>query len=138
METTVVPGIKRYMSEGDVRVSPDMNMYEASQQILSAKASGATVVDADGKLVGIISELDCLRALITSVYNGNDPGAALVNEIMEKDVEVADSNADIMDVAKSMLANSRRRRPVLQDGELIGQISCRQILRAITEDLVKE
>jgi CBS domain-containing protein len=134
----VTSGIKRYLAEGDVRVSPKMNMYEAAQQILNNKASGASVVDDDGKLVGVLSELDCLRALMTSVYNGSDPGGSLVNEVMETNVEVADIDADIMDVAASMLDNKRRRRPVLQDGKLVGQISCRQILRAVTEDLNKE
>lgn len=112
-------------------------MYEASQAILNARASGASAVDSEGNLTGVISKLDCLRALITSVYNGNDPGGALVSEIMETNVEIADLDADIMDVATSMLANKRRRRPVMSNGELVGQISCRQILRAITEDLEK-
>ena len=128
-------GLQRFLAQGDVRVKPEMNMYEASQAILSARASGASVVDDDGNLVGVISELDCLRALITSVYNGNDPGGALVSEIMETNVETAELGADILEVATSMLENKRRRRPVLNDGELVGQISCRQILRAITEDL---
>lgn len=128
-------GIERYLAKQDVRVSPDMNVYEASQVILTQKASGATVVDEEGKLVGVLSELDCLRALVTSVYNGSDPGGALVSDIMTADVEVADASDDIIAVASSMLENKRRRRPVVKDGELIGQISCRQILRAVTDDL---
>ena len=102
-----------------------MNVYEASQEILDRKASGATVVDADGKLIGVLSELDCLRALVTSVYNGSDPGGALVSDIMTTDVEVANASDDIIATASSMLESKRRRRPVIKDGELIGQISCR-------------
>ena len=128
-------GIERYLAREDVRVSADMNMYEASQLILSNKATGAMVVDENGKLIGILSELDCLRAMMTSVYNGSDPGGALVGEIMETDVEIADIDTDILSIATSMLEKSRRRRPVLKNGELVGQISCRQILRALTEDL---
>ena len=128
-------GIERYLAREDVRVSPDMNMYEASQLILSNKASGAMVVDDDGKLQGILSELDCLRAMMNAVYNGSDPGGALVREIMETDVETEDINTEILDIATAMLEKSRRRRPVLRDGELVGQISCRQILRALTEDM---
>ena len=112
-----------------------MNMYEASQLILNNKASGAIVVDDNDQLIGILSEMDCLRAMIGSVYNGSDPGGALVSEIMETDVEVTDIEADIVEIATSMLEKKRRRRPVLKDGELVGQISCRQILRALTEDL---
>lgn len=129
--------LERYLAENDVRVSPDMNVYEAAQLILDNKASGATVIDAEGKLVGVLSELDCLQALVTSVYNGSNPGGALVREMMTSDVEIADANHDILSVARDMLVNKRRRRPVLKDGELIGQISCRQLLRAMTEDQAK-
>lgn len=128
-------GIERYLAEQDVRVTADMNVYEASEAILKNKASGASVVDADGRLIGVLSELDCLRAMVTSVYNGSDPGGALVGDIMTTDVEVADAGDDIIQVATSMLENKRRRRPVIKDGKLIGQISCRQILRAVTQDL---
>ncbi|MGB0693823.1 MAG: CBS domain-containing protein, partial [Pseudomonadales bacterium] len=61
-------GIKDYLARADVRLTADMNMYEASQQILINKASGAIVVDENGKLIGVLSELDCLRAMMTSVY----------------------------------------------------------------------
>lgn len=128
-------GIERYLAEKDVRVSQDMNVYEASQVILANKASGATVVSETGELLGVLSELDCLRAMVTSVYNGSDPGGALVSEIMTTDVETTDADADIIDVATSMLQSKRRRRPVIKNGKLVGQISCRQILRAVTEDL---
>ncbi|MEK9869888.1 MAG: PQQ-binding-like beta-propeller repeat protein, partial [Gammaproteobacteria bacterium] len=44
-------GIKDYLARADVRLTADMNMYEASQQILINKASGAMVVDENGKLI---------------------------------------------------------------------------------------
>lgn len=128
-------GIERYLAEQDVRVTADMNVYDASQAILGAKASGASVVDAGGNLIGVLSELDCLKAMVTSVYNGSDPGGALVGDIMTTEVEVADANDDIIKIATSMLEKKRRRRPVVKDGKLIGQISCRQILRAVTREL---
>jgi CBS domain-containing protein len=112
-----------------------MNVYEASRLILDCKASGASVVDAEGNLVGALSELDCLRALVTSVYNGSNPGGALVSDIMSTPVETADAADNILEIAKDMLRNKRRRRPVTKDGKLIGQISCRQILRAVAEDI---
>lgn len=127
--------LERYLAEQDVRVTPDMNVYDASRKILDAKASGATVVSEAGDLVGVLSELDCLRALVTSVYNGSDPGGALVSEIMTGNVDTADAEDDVMSVAASMVSNKRRRRPVIRDGQLVGQISCRQILRAVTADM---
>ena len=135
MTSEIATHIERYLAEQDVRVSPGMNVYEAAQIILDSRASGASVVTENGELVGVLSELDCLRSLMTAVYNGSDPGGALVSDIMTKEVEIADADDDIIAVATDMLANKRRRRPVLKDGKLVGQISCRQILRAVTEDL---
>lgn len=126
--------LERYLVAQDVRVTADMNVYDASQAILANKVSGASVVDAEGRLIGVLSELDCLRALVTAVYNGSDPGGALVRDIMTTDFEVAGVDDDIIDIANSMLSHGRRRRPVVRDGKLVGLISCRQILRAVTRD----
>ena len=109
------------------------NVHEAAQKILENKVSGVAVVDADNNLVGMLSELDCLQAIVSAVYNGNSPGAALVEDIMTKDVEVNKPGDDIIDVASSMLDHKHRRRPVVENGKLIGQVTCRQILSAIKD-----
>ena len=121
------------MVENPISVRPDMDVYQAAQEILVNQVSGATVVDENGKLVGMLSELDCLKAIVTSVYNGADPGGALVGEIMTADVEVNDPDEGILAVATSMLDHKHRRRPVVKDGELQGQLTCRQILKAVTD-----
>tara|TARA_B110000977_G_C11001705_1_gene464098 strand:- start:908 stop:1279 length:372 start_codon:yes stop_codon:yes gene_type:complete len=121
------------MQHKPVTVMADMNIYDASRKILENKVSGVVVVDADNNLVGMLSELDCLRALITSVYNGADPGGALVKDIMTAEVEVNLPTDDIVSVATSMLDHKHRRRPIVVDGKLVGQLTCRQILGAIKD-----
>lgn len=125
--------ISEYMVANPVTVRPDMNVYEAAHEILARQVSGAIVTDANGKLVGMLSELDCLQAMVTSVYNGADPGGALVSDIMSTQVEVNSPDDEILKVATSMLDHKHRRRPVVKDGELQGQLTCRQILEAVTE-----
>ena len=44
---------------------------------------------------------------------------------------VAHPNEDITDVAQDMLLKNKRRRPVVEDGKLVGQITCRQLLGAL-------
>jgi CBS domain-containing protein len=121
------------MERKPVTVTAEMNIYDASQIILEHKISGVAVVDADNNLVGILSELDCMRALVTSVYNGSDPGGALVKDVMTANVEVNKPDDDIISVASSMLDHKHRRRPVVVDGKLVGQLTCRQILGAIKD-----
>lgn len=125
--------ISEYMADDPVTVRPDMNVFEAAHEILVKQVSGAMVTDEEGKLVGMLSELDCLQAMITSVYNGADPGGALVSDIMSANVEVNSPDDDILSVATSMLDHKHRRRPIVKDGELQGQLTCRQILKAVTE-----
>ncbi len=125
--------ISKFMVENPVSVSPAMNVYEAADAILAHRVSGVTVIDEEGKLVGMLSELDCLQAMVTSVYNGADPGGALVSDIMTTNVEVNDPDDMILEVAVSMLDHKHRRRPVIKDGELKGQLTCRQILKAVTD-----
>ncbi|MDB9868623.1 CBS domain-containing protein [Pseudomonadales bacterium] len=125
--------VSQYMQHKPVTVMADMNIYDASRKILENKVSGVVVVDADNNLVGMLSELDCLRALITSVYNGADPGGALVKDIMTAEVEVNLPTDDIVSVATSMLDHKHRRRPIVVDGKLVGQLTCRQILGAIKD-----
>ena len=53
---------------------------------------------------------------------------------MTKDVVTVSLHDNIVDVATDMLKFKHRRRPVVQDdGKLIGQVTCRQLLRAIKE-----
>ena len=81
----------------------------------------------------MVSGLDCLRAMLNAVYNGDEFVEGRVEDIMTKDVETAHPHDDIVDVATSMLDHKHRRRPVVEDGIVVGQLSCRQILRAIKE-----
>ena len=125
--------VSQYMQHKPVSVMADMNIYDASRIIFDNKVSGAVVVDEDNNLVGMLSELDCLRALMTAVYNGADPGGELVRDIMTAEVEVNHPTDDIISVATSMLDHKHRRRPIVEDGKLVGQLTCRQILGAIKD-----
>ena len=69
--------VSQYMQHKPITVMADMNIYDASRKILENKVSGVVVIDANNNLVGMLSELDCLRALVTSVYNGADPGGGV-------------------------------------------------------------
>ena len=122
--------LRDYMLTNPVKVKPDDNVLEAMRVIIDNKISGVCVVDGDGNLVGILSELDCLRAALGAIYNESAIG--LVHEHMTGDnLLVAHPNESILDVAQDMLQKKHRRRPVVENGRLIGQITCRQLLSAV-------
>lgn len=127
-----------YMVKRPVKVKASATILEAVDIILQHSVSGLCVVDDNDKLVGMLSELDCLRAIVERVYSNQQTSAGYVYEVMTKDVEVNKPHDDIISVATSMLDNKHRRRPVVDNSELIGQVTCRQILGAINEFTVPE
>jgi len=128
--------LKDYMTQA-VTVTADMTVFEAAKIILKNKISGVVVVDTNHHLIGMLSELDCLRVILAGVYNDEEFGAATVADVMTTEVECQDPHDDIVDVAASMLDHKHRRRPVVLDGRLVGQVTCRQILKVIGEDGLK-
>tara|TARA_R110002072_G_scaffold213_13_gene1574 strand:+ start:15225 stop:15626 length:402 start_codon:yes stop_codon:yes gene_type:complete len=122
--------LRDYMLTNPLRVKPEDNVIDAMKVIIDNKISGVCVVDADANLVGILSEMDCLRAVLGAIYNNNNIG--VVREHMASDnLVVANPNEDIVSVAEDMLRKNKRRRPVVENGKLIGQITCRQLLSAV-------
>ncbi len=123
--------LRDYMLTNPVKVKPDDNVSEAMRVILDNKISGVCVVDDAENLVGILSEMDCLRAVLAAAYN-NDTSVGLVRDHMaSENLVVAHPDEDIVDVARDMLAKNKRRRPVVENGRLIGQITCRRLLAAV-------
>lgn len=109
------------------------NIVEAVELIVKHKLTGLTVTDDDGNAVGVLSELDCIAAILTAIYNEGDPGQAVVSEAMSCDMQVCQPADSIVEVAQSMLESRQRRRPVLVDGKLVGQVSSSNILWALME-----
>jgi CBS domain-containing protein len=122
--------LRDYMLPNPVKVRGEDNVLDAMQVIIDNKISGVCVVDDHSNLVGVLSELDCLRAVLGATYNNT--GIGQVRDHMATDnLVVAHPNEDIVDVAQDMLLKNKRRRPVVEDGKLIGQITCRQLLSAV-------
>ncbi len=109
------------------------NLVEAIEIIVEYKLTGLTVTDDAGSAVGILSELDCIQAILHAIYNDGDPEHAMVRDVMEKDLNVCSPGDSIVEVAQDMLKTRQRRRPVLQNGKLVGQVSSSNILWALME-----
>ena len=109
---------------------PEMDLLALVDLLLIQGISGAPVVDQDGKLVGMISEQDCLRKILVGTYQGDIGGR--VEDAMTSPVETVKMGASIVEVAEQMLVTNRRRFPVVDlEGRLKGQISRRDLLKAV-------
>lgn len=121
------------MRKKPLTISRDANLVEAIETLVEHRLTGVTVVDDRGRPVGVLSELDCIQSVLTAIYNDGDPELALVHEAMTADVNSCGPEDNIVEVAQDMLRTRQRRRPVIQDGRLVGQVSSSNILWALME-----
>ncbi len=125
------PDPKDYMTVSPVTLLPSTGIYDAIQALQARTISGATVVDEENNVVGVISEMDCLRAILSGTYHGQVGGT--VADYMTKEVESVDPSKSVLDVARQLMDGHRRRLPIVKDGKFVGQYSCRSMLRAVSE-----
>ena len=122
---------KDFMSRNFVTFAPDMDVLEAVRMITDLNISGGPVVDNQGNLVGVLSEIDCVRAVIQASYHESRGG--LVKEFMRSDFKTVDVDDSIMHVAKLFGEQSHfyyRGFPVLKHSRVVGRITLRNVLRA--------
>jgi len=123
--------VRDYMSGRLVTFSPQTDVLDAMRELVHHKISGAPVIDDHGHLVGMLSEFDCLKVVLAAGYHG-DPGGP-VAELMAPGVKTVDADMSIVDLAQLFQESRLRRYPVLKDNRVVGQISRRDVLRALLE-----
>lgn len=127
--------VKDYMARTLVTFKPETDVLEAVHVLVTKRIAGAPVVDDSGNLLGMLSELDCMKVALNAGYHGNWGGP--VKDFMSDGVKTVDADMSIIDLAQEFITSRYRRFPVMQGTRLVGQISRRDVLRAL-EFLAKE
>jgi CBS domain-containing protein len=123
--------VRDYMSSKLTLFRPDQHLEEVVKTMLDKNISGGPVVNEDGQLIGIISEGDCLKEIVKGKYTNTPSRIPLVRDLMVHEVKTIGPNVSVLDVAGMFLSQRVRRFPVIEDGKLIGQISQRDVMRAV-------
>lgn len=123
--------VEDYMSTKLITFHPDQLMEEVIETLLRYKISGGPVMDDDGELVGVISEGDCMKEVVGGKYNNMPNLMGRVKEHMTAGVISISPETNIFDAAKMFLEKRIRRFPVVNRGKLVGQISQKDIMRAV-------
>ncbi|WP_010135534.1 CBS domain-containing protein [Ochrovirga pacifica] len=116
-----------------ITFSPKLKVVEAMQILVSNDISGASVVDENDHLLGMISEGDCMKKIANSRYYNIPLHDQTVEEYMEPIVETIEGDNNIFDVAHMFCTSRRNRFPVMEGDKVIGQISRKDILKAALE-----
>lgn len=123
-----------YMASKLVTFSPDMDLFRALMMLREYKLSASPVVNIEGDLVGLLSEVDGLRAILSQTYHEEEMGSGgKVEDYMAKNVDTVSYDADIIAVSKIFIDKGRRCLPVVKSGKLVGMISRADVLRAVED-----
>jgi CBS domain-containing protein len=137
------------MTHSVATVAPDATILEAANIMLQRHVSGLPVVDAAGKLVGVVSEGDFIRRseigtqrkrgrwlkfLLGSSATATDyvrENGRKVSEVMTADPITIAEDATLEEIVKTMETNHVKRLPVMKDGKLVGIVSRANLLQAV-------
>lgn len=113
--------------------TPEQSIHEVMRAFIKHRISGGPVVDESGKLVGVISEADCMKEISDSRYFNLPILDKSVAHFMTKEVDTIDANTSLFDAASLFSKSSRRRYPVMENNRLVGQVSRKDIIIAALE-----
>lgn len=109
-------------------IGPDDHVYAALEMMEDKRVGALVVIDGDA-LVGVISERDFAREMLTA---DGGPRDMLVSDIMTKDVFTVSPESNVGDCMAMMTDKRIRHLPVVgADGQLVGVISIGDIVSAV-------
>jgi len=150
--------VRELMSKDVVSLSPEDTVVSAVESFTKHRVSGCPVIDANGKLVGILSETDILKALIMTsktlrlIYPSlsmvsvafvedeqrkeilkafKDISASKVQKVMKTEVVTIDAESPVEDAIVKMKAMDINRIPVISKGKVVGIITRHDIIKGL-------
>jgi CBS domain-containing protein len=106
-----------------ITVAPEDTLGEVAER-MTRQNTGAVIVKDFGRLIGILTERDMLRAMAARVHTSD----ARVRQWMTADPVTADPGMDLEEAAQVMLDNGFRHLPVVQGQNVLGVVSLRRVL----------
>ena len=137
------------MTRSVLTVTPETTMLEAANKMLQQHVSGLPVVDAAGKVIGIVSEGDFLRR--TEIGTGRKRGRWLkfilgpgteaidfvhengrnVSEVMTREPVTITEDTPLEEIVTTMEKHDVKRLPVMRGETLVGIVSRASLLQAV-------
>jgi len=122
--------VKDGMTEAVLTVGPSHTLRDAARAMTSKKVGAAVVNDPEQPGPGIITERDILE----SVGAGQDPDQEQVCEHLSRNLTFAAPEWSLERAAEAMVKGGFRHLVVVEDGETVGVLSIRDIVRCWTRD----
>jgi CBS domain-containing protein len=133
MATPRILTARDIMTSPGIVVNPEMSVFTAIPILIKNNITGCPVTTPDGMLLGILSELDCMKVIASDAFYADDYSNSdiLVSRYMTGDCLTITADMGIFRIANIFLEHTLRRIPVVEDGKLIGQVTRSDVLKGI-------
>jgi len=133
MATPKVLTARDIMTATGITVNPEMSVFAAIPILIKNNLTGCPVTDPDGTLLGILSELDCMKVIVSDAFYADDYSNSdiLVSRYMTTECLSITADMGIFRIANIFFEHTLRRIPVVEDNRLIGQITRSDVLKGI-------
>ena len=133
VEKTVV--VRDCMSRKVVSFDVADDVGDVVAVLLEHKITGAPVLNAERRVIGFISEQDCIKEMLnTAFYCDLTANAA---DVMKTEVLTVSADMPISELAEQLTTNKPKVYPVVEDGKLVGIISRSDVLQALYDASVR-
>lgn len=112
-------------------VEPTATVYRALEKMAEHDVGALVVLDAEGRVIGLVSERDYARKVILLGRASRDMQVA---EIMTPNPRSVSSEQDVQACMELMTAGRFRHLPVIENGQISGIISIGDVVKAIMEE----
>ena len=124
--------VRALMAKHPMAIKTGTELTEVVDALLQHKFTGLPVVDSQNKVVGFVSEQDCLRKLLISSYHCE--GALVVEDVMHDQPLTVKEDDSAVNVAELMVTEKPKIYPVVDaQGILTGLLTREQVLRALKD-----
>jgi CBS domain-containing protein len=110
-----------------ITVAPEDTLGEVADRMVEEGKGGAVVVMDYGRMIGILTERDMLRAMAGRVHTSD----ARVREWMTEDPVTVPPDTTLDEASQLMLDKNFRHLPVVEDGRIVGVVSLRRVVAAM-------
>lgn len=122
------------MATNLITFTPDSNVMDVVNALLEKRITGAPVLNDRKEVVGMIDDKTCLKLLVASEYYNSPLSEQTVSNYMDDVLTTVKEDISISEAANIFLETKYKRLIVVdENGKLAGQISRRDILRAIRD-----
>jgi CBS domain-containing protein len=132
---TILAAKKRNLGGDLIDIEPAADLAAAAKLLAAHRIGAVLIRGAGGRLAGILSERDIVRAL---AEHGAGALALPVAQVMTREVETCGEDDSVAAIMERMTAGKFRHLPVTSDGKLVGLISIGDVVKERVGEIEQE